>query len=175
MVRFMNGTRRSILLMMGIIALLTTGCFRPDPPTIKPDKATVSSISSESLVIRIRMKAYNPNSYDLTGKSLTGQIVINKNIDLGEVTVPTKTTLPSKKWVSIEANLKAKMGGVGQVAALAAMNSEVPYVVSGNVVLDGKFSDISVPYKTSGKISQAELIKMGVKGGLPSIPGLTIP
>lgn len=159
---------RSLLLAA---ALSLVACSRPEPPTLKPEVAAVTAVTAQGIDLRVQIQAYNPNSIDLTTRSMKATVLLDGKIDVGTVTVPTPLKLPAKKWTRIDAPLSVKWQDLTSIAALAAQSRGVPYQVNGTVAIGGETLNVDVPFRLTGTITQEQLVT--VIGN--SLPGLPLP
>lgn len=159
---------RSLLLAA---ALSLVACSRPEPPTLKPEVAAVTAVTAQGIDLRVQIQAYNPNSIDLTTRSMKATVLLDGKIDVGTVTVPTPLKLPAKKWTRIDAPLSVKWQDLTSIAALAAQSRGVPYQVNGTVAIGGETLNVDVSFRLTGTITQEQLVT--VIGN--SLPGLPLP
>ncbi|AUX29887.1 MULTISPECIES: LEA type 2 family protein [Sorangium] len=159
---------RSLLLAA---AVSLVACSRPEPPTLKPEVAAVTAVTAQGIDLRVQIQAYNPNSVDLSTRSLKATVLLDGKIDVGTVTVPTPLKLRSKQWTRIDAPLSVKWQDLTSIAALAAQGRGVPYQVNGTVAIGGETLNVDVPFRLAGTLTQEQLVT--VIGN--SLPGLPLP
>src|SRR5215475_11756493 len=119
---------RALLLAFAIIAL---GCSRPDPPTLTPEQAKVTRISPDGLDLDVQILAYNPNSSDLTARSLKAKVTLDGKYHVGDVKAPAKVSLPAQKQTRFAVPVSVKWTDLSGLIALAASNRGVPYELDG--------------------------------------------
>src|SRR5262245_61012468 len=123
---------RALLLALAITAL---GCSRPDPPTLTPEQAKVTRISPDGLDLQVLIDAYNPNSIDLTARSLKAKVTLDGKYHVGDVRAPAKVSLPAQKRTRIDVPLSVKWTDISGLFALAAQSRGVPYELEGTMEL----------------------------------------
>lgn len=150
-------------------ALALAGCSRPEPPTLTPQQAKVTSISPDGLGIQVALEAYNPNSVELAARSMKAKVTLDGKYHVGDVKVATPVKLPAEKRTKLDVPLSFKWTDLSGLVALAAGNKGVPYEVDGTVELGGDSLSVDVPFKMTGTISHDDMVKATLKS-LPKIP-----
>jgi LEA14-like dessication related protein len=155
------------------LALAVSGCSRPEPPTLTPEQARVTSINPAGIDLSVRLEAYNPNSVDLSARKVVARVKLDGRIDLGTVKVPTALKLPAQRRTKLDVPLSVKWSDLSLVIGLATSNRSVPYEIDGTVELGGDALSVDVPFRIGGTISHDELVR-ATANSLPkiSIPGL---
>ena len=159
---------RRLLLAFAITVL---GCSRPDPPTLTPEQAKVTRISPEGLEVEVRLEAYNPNSIDLSARSLKAKVTLDGKYHVGDVKAATTVKLPAHQKTTLDIPLSVKWTDLSGLISLAASNRAVPYELDGTVELGGDALSLDVPFKMGGTILHDDLVRATIKS-LPKIPGL---
>ena len=157
--------------MLLAAAVALTACSRPEPPTLTPELAKVTAISAAGIDLQVRLEAYNPNSVELSARSMKANVKLNGKYDVGTVTVPTPLALPPKKRTKMDVPLSVKWRDLSGIAALAANQAGVPYEVDGTVSLGGDTLNVDVPFHMGGTVTRDQLMRV-VASSLPQIPGL---
>jgi len=150
--------------------VLLAGCFRPQTPEITVESATVTSMTPEGMGMKIHADAYNPNSFDLTARSLTAKITCSGKYDMGTVTSNTPLTLGAGKHTKIDVPLAVKWDDLPQLALLAATNAAVPYVIEGAVAVGGETLNVNVPLRLEGDFTHEQIVQ-AAKKSLPAALG----
>jgi hypothetical protein len=163
-------------------ALVVLGaCSKPSPPTIKPERATLTSIGPAGVGVHLELEATNPNSVSIAAREVTAHVVLDKKYDLGTTTLPSVVTLAANKATQIDAPLMIAWNDVAALMALGAANRPVPYTVDGTLALGGDMVSVTVPYHLEGTIQHEDFVRATLGAlpnaipGLPAIPGLTAP
>jgi LEA14-like dessication related protein len=127
--------RAPLLFLVLVLALGSLGiaCTKPAPPTITPEKATVTRIDLTGVALDLSMSATNPNSVDLTATGVSTHVVVNKTHDVGTVTLPKTITLPAGKSTKLDVPVTLTWSDMGLLAELAASKGAVPYAVDGTM------------------------------------------
>jgi len=146
---------------------IVAGCSKPAPPTLAPERVTVTGVDPSGLALTVSMSATNPNSVDLTASDVSSHVVVSGR-DVGTVTVPQSVTLPAGKTTKLDVPMKVAWSDVGFVAQLAASNAPVPYSVDGTLELGGSLLHVGVPFHLDGTISHAQIFGAAMRS-LPTI------
>lgn len=161
---------RALVLAL-VLALAVLSCSRPDPPTLTPEQARVTSITPAGIDLMVRLEAYNPNSVDLSARKVVARVKLDGRIDLGTVKVPTALKLPAQRRTKLDVPLSVKWSDLSLVMGLATSNRSVPYEVDGTVELGGDTLSVDVPFRIGGTLTHEELVRATVK----SLPKIAIP
>lgn len=161
-----NSRVRSLLLAA---ALTLAACSRPEPPTLTPEAAAVTGITTQGIDLRVQIGVYNPNGSDLSTRSLKAAVRLDGRYDLGTVTVPAPLKLPAKQRTRLDVPLTAKWKDVAGIAALAAQGRGIPYEVDGTVAIGGETLNVDVPFRLTGTMTQDQLVQ-AVQRSLPGLP-----
>ena len=145
------------------VSVLLAGCFRPQTPQITVESAAVTSMTPEGMGMQIHADAYNPNTFDLTARSLTAKITCSGKYDMGTVTSSTPITLAAGKHTKLDVPLAVKWTDVPQLALLAATNAAVPYVVEGAVAVGGETLNVNVPFRLEGDFTHEQIVQAARK------------
>lgn len=160
----------SLSLALGV-GFVTSGCSKPEPPTITPKKGTIQAVGPTGVTLRLEFDAYNPNGFDLNVQSVKAKVTFDGSIKLAEVTSPTAISLPSKATSPLTADVTVPFNSLPALMSLAASKTEVPYVIEGTVAVGGKSLNVNLPFTMKGKVTQQELVTAGMNS-IPNIPGL---
>ncbi len=152
-------------------ALTVVACTKPQPPTIAPERATVTAVDAQAIHLDLTVTATNPNAVDLTVRDVTAHVVVAQKVDLGSMTLPQAYTLPAGKATSMDAPLTVPWGDVGALAQLAGAAS-VPFTVDGTVELGGALLHVTVPYHIAGTMTRQQLLGATMRS---LVPGLGLP
>jgi LEA14-like dessication related protein len=152
-------------------ALTLAACSRPEPPTLTPERATVTAVTPAGLDLQVRFDAHNPNGFEIAARSVKADVKLDGKFDVGTVTVPVALRLPPRKHTPLEVPLSVKWRDVAGLALLAAGRRGIPYEVAGTVAIGGEKLNVDVPFRLTGTITQEQLIQ-ALGNSLPMIPGL---
>ncbi len=161
------------------LGMLILACSMPEPPTITPDSAQVTAVTPRGITVKIALNVHNPNGFALKARRVRAHVVLDGTVKLGPIDVRRGVKLPAKRTKKITVDIEAPWESAAQVASLAAGSPKIPYVVKARVVIGGKKLNTEVPVTIKGEVTQAQLLKAGLKGlpkipGLPSLPDLSI-
>lgn len=148
------------------------GCFKPDPPQLTPQKATVTIVSPVGIGMNVEFDAYNPNRVDISARSLTAKVTLNHKYEVGQVTSTKEITLPAGKHTDLAVPLSVAWTDLPDVAFFAATADNIPFDVDGTVALGNDVLHVDVPFHLEGTLTHQELLN-ATKRSLPQIlPGL---
>lgn len=163
---------RNVLTCAGAVPLLgLLACSKPQPPTLAPERATVTSVDAQAIHLDVTLTATNPNGVDLTVRDVTAHVVVAQKIDLGSMTLAQTYTLPAGKATSIDAPLTVPWTEVSAISQLAGA-ATVPFTVDGTVELGGDLLHVTVPYHLAGSMTQQQLLGATLRS---LVPGLALP
>jgi hypothetical protein len=147
--------------LLGLVATLVAvaGCSRPQPPTLIPEKATITTIGPGGIGVLLDIGIENPNSIDLAGRSLTAKVVLDKTHDLGTITVPNGLALPAKKRTPLSVPMTLPWKDLTTILALAGQARDIPYDVDGSLTVGGETFHADVPFHLSGSVSHQQLVQ----------------
>jgi hypothetical protein len=152
-----------------VAATLAAGCSKPAPPTIAPEKVTVTRLDVTGIALDVSMSATNPNSSDLSASGVSSHVVVDKTHDVGTVTVPETITLPAGKTTTVDVPLTMKWSDMGALAQLAVSTGAVPYSVDGTLDMGGNLVHVGVPFHLDGTITQAQIVG-AMLNSMPKLP-----
>jgi LEA14-like dessication related protein len=153
------------------LALVSSACSKPQPPTLAPERATVTAVDAQAIHLDVTLTAKNPNSVDLTVSDVTAHVVLAQKIDLGSMTLPKAYTLPAGQATSMDAPMTVPWGDVNALTQLATAES-VPFTVDGTVELGGSLLHVTVPYHLTGTMTRQQLLGATLRS---LVPGLALP
>jgi LEA14-like dessication related protein len=157
---------RAVLL---VFALLAVSCSRPQPPTLAPQRAEVTSIGTAGLSLLVQMAAYNPNRFGLSVRSVTATVTLDGRLKLGEVTVNKAIDLPAGQWTRIDVPLSIAWTDLPSIVALAVTGRTVAYTVDGRVDIGGDVIHVDLPFHLAGEIKPEQLAALAIRM-LPKLP-----
>jgi LEA14-like dessication related protein len=144
------------LLRVAVAIAALSGCSKPSPPTIVPEKVVVTRIDLAGIALDLSMSATNPNDVDLSASDVSAHLVVEKH-DVGTMTLPRTITLPAGKTTKLDVPVTMKWSDVGLVAQLAASSGSVPYTVDGTLDMGGSLLHVGVPFRFEGTITHAQI------------------
>jgi LEA14-like dessication related protein len=172
-------TLTRVLFATTIIAV-AGACSKPQPPQLTPKEAQVTSVDISGFDLRVKMEAFNPNSVDLSVRTVVARVLVDGNQDLGAVTSSQPFNLPANARTVIDVPLAVKWKSVGNLASIAGAKRPVPYTVDGTATIGGERLNIDVPFKMNGVLTPEQLQQAAMKSlqgipGLQGLPGLAPP
>jgi hypothetical protein len=159
---------RSVLHFLSLALVCLCGCSKPSPPTLTPERASVTSVDPLGIQLDVALSAANPNKVDLSAQSVTAHLVVNRTLDLGTVTLPDAVTLPAGQSTKLDVPLSVPWTDLGAIAQLAMSSAAVPFTVDGTVEVGGQTLHFSVPFHIDGTVSHDQMVRATL-GSLPSL------
>jgi hypothetical protein len=160
-----------IVALVSFVLLALSGfcaCSKPSPPTLTPLRASVTGVDALGVRLDLELSAANPNTVDLSARSVTAHVVVDRKLDLGTVTLPDAVTLPAGKSTKLSVPVSVAWTDLGALAQLAASSAAVPFTVDGTVEMGGDLLHVAVPFHIDGSVSHDELVHAAL-GSLPSL------
>lgn len=156
------------------IGAFIAACSKPQPPQLTPKEAKITSVDIAGFDMRVKMEAFNPNSVELSVRTVVAHVIVDGTQDLGTVTSAQPFSLPPNVRTVIDVPLTVKWKSVGSLAQIAAAKRPVPYTVDGTATIGGESLNIDVPFKLQGTLTPEQLQSAVVKSlqGLPGLQGL---
>jgi LEA14-like dessication related protein len=142
--------------------------IKPKAPDVTPDKVSLTKISPTGLELLAEMAIKNPNDIDLEARSVTANVVLDGQYDLGTVEIPHQIDLPSDQETRLSVPLTLDWKDVAVVGTLIALKRSVPYDVDGKVNVGGKLLNVNVPFHVSDVITEEEL-RQALPGDSPPL------
>jgi LEA14-like dessication related protein len=152
---------------------LSVGCSKPDPPVLTPKAAKLSGVTLAGVTFDLSVEAFNPNSVELSARSVTGKVVLDGKYDLGTATIDKPVTLPAGARTTLDIPLALSWHDMSAFAQLATSNRAAPYAIDGTVTVGGQRLNVDLPFHMTGTITHEELVQVTTKS-LPAIPGLNL-
>jgi len=148
----------STLVAFGLHGLFLSGCSESlKAPTLKPEQVTTSRISTDGADFEAVLDGFNPNSKELTARSVTTKLNIGGRAEAAKVSIASSLVLPPKQNVKVKVPIKVEWTDKAAIAALAATKQPVTYLVEGTAEFSDGRTSINVPLQVSGPMTAAEL------------------
>jgi LEA14-like dessication related protein len=163
---------RPLLCFVLPAALALSACSKPEPPTVTPLSGRVTAISPAGIDVEAKLEAENPNGFDISVKSFTATITLDRQYQAGTVTSTHPVTLPAEKKRVFDLPLSVKWTDALALAPLALSNRDVSWDADMKVTLNGGGIDVELPFKLSGVLTHAQIMQ-AVGRSLPKIQGLS--
>lgn len=161
--------------VLGALAVsLAVACSKPEPPTLVPTSATVTTVSPAGLGMVVKVDATNPNRMALSARTVTAKVRMDGKYDLTVVTLERPMALPGQATTTLDVPLQLTWTDAGILASLAAANRTIPFTLDGTMNVGGDRLNVDVPFHVDGSLTSAQLVDAGLRS-LPRIPGLTAP
>jgi LEA14-like dessication related protein len=153
-----------------VLASAFIGCAKPEPPKIKPLDAKVTSVSLTGLEVELKLEASNPNAIPLSARKVKAHVTLDGKIDLGDVTIPTKTSIPAHGKITLTVPLSVGWSNVAEIGLAAASKESMDFKIEGEAEIGGDSINFDIPFETTGTITRGQLTEVTTK----AIPGLPI-
>jgi LEA14-like dessication related protein len=163
-----HGMRSSMLHVAVVFLVACSEEVVPQRPTLTPEKVSLTKISPAGIELLAELAVENPNAVALEADSATAKVVLDGKHDLGTVDVPHEVELPSEQRTLLNVPIAMDWKDVAVIAILIALQRNIPYDVDGSVRLGGDLIHVSLPFRLSGIITEAELRQaIGTPPGVP--------
>jgi hypothetical protein len=154
------------------LAILLVACSRPKPPTITPQKAVVTAIGPSGIDMSVELLLHNPNSVDISARSVSASAVLDGKYAMSPVTVPRGLTLPARADAPLAVPMTLAWNDVSALVTLAGTKRSIPYEVDGTVSLGGDLVHVDVPFHLSGVVTHEQLVAATLNSLPRALPGL---
>ncbi len=144
--------------------LFLCGCSEPiKAPTLKPEQVTTSRITTSGAEFEAMLDGFNPNTKELTSRSVTTKLNIGGRADAAKVVLASTLVLPPKQSVKLKLPIKVEWTDTAAIAQLAATKQPVTYLLEGTAEFTDGRDTINVPLQVSGPMTAAELAQASGK------------
>jgi hypothetical protein len=151
-----RGSSRTVI---GLLLAWAAGCSRPEPPTLSPEGARITSISTAGIDVEVRVDATNPNDHQLSAAGVKARILLDGALEVGAVISNQPIELPAKKRAVLDIPFSVKWADPGPLAALAESGRSIGYDVDGSVEFHGAGAVLQTPFKIKGTLSHDDLVR----------------
>jgi len=141
-----------------VTCVLAASCSKPAPPTLVPERVSVTRIDMTGIALDVAIGATNPNTVDLTTSGVSSRLVVDKSHDVGTVKLPSTILLAAGKTTPIDVPVELKWGDVALLAQLAMSTGAIPYAVDGSLEMGGSLLHVQVPFHLDGSITHAQIV-----------------
>jgi LEA14-like dessication related protein len=139
-------------------------------PTLTPYSVQVVSVDPMGMGLRTEFDVYNPNRLALTVQGVSGTVVIDQRIFLGQTSVPTATRLPGRSTQRVVASVVVPWTALPDLMSLAQGRASLPYTFEGRARIGGRSLNVEIPFALRGEVTAQQLLSASVRG-LPILPG----
>jgi LEA14-like dessication related protein len=154
-----------------VLVLALAACSKPEPPQLNVKEVVVSAVSTRGVSLTLRVEAINPNSFAMTAQRFSGTVSLESGTRVGDFSVDKSIAVPAKSSVPIDVPFEVTWQDAAVVGTAALGGKDIPFKVEGKVALGGDTLQVSVPYASTGKISQAQLQEGAAKSLIPLLLG----
>ena len=150
------------------LAAFSTSCKKPVPPQIVVEGAKVTRVGLNGIEVTVHVAATNPNSFDLTFRNVTANVVLAGKYPLGQAALVNPVPLPAGQTVKVDVPMISGWPDMTTLGMLAASNQAIPYTVNGTFAVGGETVNVTVPFTAQGTITHDLLIAAAVEStGIP--------
>jgi LEA14-like dessication related protein len=119
----------------------------------------VTAVGPAGMQMNVELGLDNPNTVDLSARSVTAKVVLDGKYPMSPVTVPHDFTLKAKDRSHLVVPMSLKWEDVSTLLALASTNRNVPYDIDGTVKLGGEVLSLDVPFHLRGELTREQLVQ----------------
>jgi LEA14-like dessication related protein len=152
-----------------LVGCLAFGCNRPKPPTITPEKGELTSIGADGVHLMLHLRVENPNGFDLSARSATGRVLLERKYEVGTFTLAQPFRLPAGQASRVSVPTTLVLRDVPALLGLAASNRDLTYDADGTVNVGGDSINVNLPFHLSGEITHEQLLR-ATMNSLPRFP-----
>jgi LEA14-like dessication related protein len=164
-------TRLLMLVVVLAAAPLPLGCSKPEPPRITPQTARVKSVDPAGIVLALDLDVYNPNSFPLIARSVSGNLEIGAGVELGRGRAEPGVSIPGKSSSLVSSELTIAWTNAAALAPLALSDKPVAYTFRGLATVGGERLNVDVPFVVEGELTRAQVVQAGLRGlGTMGVP-----
>jgi LEA14-like dessication related protein len=154
-------TQQTSILALALCA--SCSLLHPDPPVITPRGATVVSVSSSGIGLRVDISVRNTNRISLTAQTTDVRLTLAGR-DLGMTHITQPTELPSNVDVAMTLPVTAPWQDLPGILIATVLNENIPYHLDGVVRVGGERLNVDVPFQIDSTLPRSVLT-----GTLPTI------
>jgi LEA14-like dessication related protein len=164
--RCVMGGRLVARLALVAAAMGLGGCSKPRPPSITSVKPTSIAVTPAGIGIGWDLGMKNDSGVAIPVQSVRAHVVLDGAIDLGTATVSEAVVLAAEHETIVPVSVNLAWSNLGQLGQLTTTPHDVAYQADGMVTLGGSLLNVTVPFATSGTLTQQDLTR-GALQGLP--------
>jgi LEA14-like dessication related protein len=145
------------------LALLSSGCNTPQPPSVTPQVVRVADVGVSGLELDVQLEVHNPNSFPLSAEAVQGTLYGAGNRKLGVGRSSPRDAIPAGGSRVVASNVHVDWENLTALAPLLA-SEHIPYEFRGDVTLGGESIHISLPFTLTGELTRTQLLQAGLRG-----------
>lgn len=145
-------------------ALALAACAKPEPPTIAPRSARVSSVGPSGLTLAVELDVHNPNSFPLEAHVVDGSLELGDGVELGRAHAAPEAAIPAKESRVVQSELTVNFSNLGALTPFLLLEKPVPYTFKGQAQIGSERLNVGVPFEIRGELTRAELLQVGLRG-----------
>ncbi|OLC08740.1 MAG: hypothetical protein AUH41_07375 [Gemmatimonadetes bacterium 13_1_40CM_66_11] len=157
----MRPTARSATLAVLSVAVSACATLRNalafEDPQIALQEINVTGLGMSGGTLDLVFDVYNPNQYRLRSTRLEVGLEL-ANTDFGEALIDKPLDLSPENHSRVVMPVRFTWAGVGAAARSLLQSQELPYGITGAVILDTPLGERRVQLKSNGKVPLRKLI-----------------
>lgn len=157
-------SRRSLPGSLLFLGLVLGSCSKPVPPTVRPVAVRAVAIGPERVTLDVELDVNNPNDVELSVQRVNGVFELQSGIALGTAQAEPRVPLPANASSVVSMKLDVPWQNLPVLAPFALSGADVPYRFRGTATMGGKRLNTDVPFVVEGRLTQAEVLKLGLRG-----------
>jgi LEA14-like dessication related protein len=161
---FRSTVARALSPTLAAALLSASGCSKPEPPRITPQAAQVKSVDPAGIVLTLDLDVYNPNSFPLIARSVSGSVEIGEGVELGRGNAQPGISIAAKSSSLVSSELTVAWTNAAALAPLALSPKPVPYTFRGVATIGGEKLNVDVPFVVKGELTRAQVVQAGLRG-----------
>lgn len=159
--------------LLASILVVSAACSKPEPPTLVPKEAAVSTVTANGVALVVKVDARNPNRIPLATRAVTAKVRVDGKYDLASVTMDKPIELAPNATTPIDVPMQMTWTDAQILGSLVAANRTIPFTVEGTMAIGGERLNVDVPFRIDGTLTREQLIEAGLRS--LKIPGLGPP
>lgn len=158
MLRFMKNAARGVLLVFGVAGCATLkSAVNFQRPDVQLEQINVTGLGLQGGTMDLVFDVYNPNDYRLRSTRLEVGVQL-AGTDFGEALIDKPLDLSPVNHSRVIMPVRFTWSGVGAAARSLLQSQELPYDLTGAVLLDTPIGEQRVELKGNGKVPLRKMI-----------------
>ncbi|PYP39235.1 MAG: hypothetical protein DMD48_07300 [Gemmatimonadetes bacterium] len=159
MLRAVMPTARTLALLAGVVTACATlrNALKFESPQIELQQINVTGMGLSGGTLDLVFDVYNPNQYRLRSTRLEVGLEL-ASTDFGEALIDKPLDLSPQNHSRVIMPVRFTWAGVGAAARSLLQSQELPYGITGAVILDTPLGERRVQLKSKGNVPLRKLI-----------------
>src|SRR6266550_1889049 len=152
-------TARTLVLLAGVVTACATlrNALTFESPQIELQEINVTGMGLRGGTLDLVFDVYNPNEYRLRSTRLEVGLDL-ASTDFGEALIDKPLDLSPQNHSRVVMPVRFTWAGVGAAARSLLQSQELPYGITGAVILDTPIGERRVQLQNTGKVPLRKLI-----------------